>query len=150
MGGEFYQVHERLIRGRRYGKQVAAIVDIRGNIRHDLQDLKRKQPALPGRFLLKHKPHVIQQIHEPSKEIEPTCHDFFTEEPIRGIQVSLIDFGLAFKAYVGQDPEHITYIPYSVTEMATTRSDGKGAFKNPHQRNMVPTLGADRRIISLD
>lgn len=90
-------------------------MEVRGNIRHDLQDLKRKQLALPGQFLLKHKPHLIKQIHEPSNEIEPTCHVLFTEQLIRGIQVSFIDFGLAFKAYMGQDPELITYIPYSVT-----------------------------------
>lgn len=117
----FFPVHERLIRGMRCGKDEVAIVDVGGNMGHDLQELKRKQPDLRGRFVLQDQPHVLNQIHEPLKDIELMCHDFFTEQPIKGIQVSSINYGLPLKAYIGQDLEHITCIPYSMTGMTRTR-----------------------------
>lgn len=80
----FFPVHERLIRGMRCGKDEVAIVDVGGNMGHDLQELKRKQPDLRGRFVLQDQPHVLNQIHEPLKDIELMCHDFFTEQPIKG------------------------------------------------------------------
>lgn len=83
----FYPINERLIRGMRRGQDEVAIVDVGGNMGHDLQELKGKQPALPGRFVLQDLPHVIKQIHDPLEGIEPMCHDFFTEQPIKGTQM---------------------------------------------------------------
>jgi hypothetical protein len=82
----FYPVKERPVSGMRHGQDEIAIVDVGGSMGHDLQELKRKQPALRGRFVLQDQQHVLKQISGTLEGIVPMAHDFFSEQPIKGIK----------------------------------------------------------------
>lgn len=62
------------------------IVDMGGSLGHDLSELRRKWPHVPGRFILQDLPAVIKQAQTMKlhQSIEPMVHDFFTEQPIKG------------------------------------------------------------------
>ena len=89
MDDGFYPVHHRLVKGIKTGAKEVAIVDIGGNLGHDLEELKSKRPNLPGRFVLQDKADVTAKFTDSGKGIEAMSHDFFTEQPIKG-QYSLI------------------------------------------------------------
>ena len=61
-----------------------AIVDVGGDMGHDLAELRRKQPTIPGYFILQGLPQAIEQISQPLKAVEAIAHDFNTEQPIKG------------------------------------------------------------------
>lgn len=62
------------------------IVDMGGSLGHDLSELRRKWPHVPGRFVLQDLPAVIQQAQTMNlhQSIETMEHDFFTEQPVKG------------------------------------------------------------------
>ncbi|EAW11089.1 o-methyltransferase [Aspergillus clavatus NRRL 1] len=62
------------------------IVDMGGSLGHDLSELRRKWPDLPGRLIIQDLPDVISQTKtlQLHSTIEPTVHDFFTEQPVKG------------------------------------------------------------------
>lgn len=79
----YYPVHERLARGARTDKEAVLIVDVGGSYGHDLERFRSKHPDIPGRLVLQDKPEIIAQA-KPDVGIEPTVHDFFTTQPVRG------------------------------------------------------------------
>ena len=85
----FYPVNDRLVHGMKPGKEEVAIVDVGGNVGYDLQELKRKYPDLPGRFVLQDRPDVIKKVVDTGDGIESTSYDFFTEQPIKGMSIAL-------------------------------------------------------------
>ncbi|KJZ72183.1 hypothetical protein HIM_08448 [Hirsutella minnesotensis 3608] len=80
----FYPVTENLVNGFDCSDGAAMIVDIGGSTGHDLLELHRKYPNIPGRLVLQDLPGVIEQIVELDSRIEPTPYNFFTEQPIKG------------------------------------------------------------------
>ena len=82
----FYPIKERIEQGISHDDNEIAIVDVGGGMGHDLVELKKKQPTIPGRFILQDLPQVIEQIAQPLKGIEATAHDFYTEQPVKGKQ----------------------------------------------------------------
>ena len=80
----FYPVKERLLEGMTDNRDEVAIVDIGGGMGHDLVELKKKHPQLPGRFILQELAQVIEQVPQPLEGIEATVHDFYTEQPVKG------------------------------------------------------------------
>ena len=87
MDENFYPVKARLLQGMRLSKEQVAIVDIGGNVGYDLQELKQKHPDLPGRFVLQDRPEVIENVIDTGEGIEPYSHDFFMEQPVKGVSV---------------------------------------------------------------
>ena len=81
----FYPVKDRLLKGMAIDEHPVAIVDVGGGMGHDLVELKKKQPKLPGRFILQDLPQVIEQIVQPLEGIEITSHDFYTKQPVIGM-----------------------------------------------------------------
>lgn len=80
----FFPVKERIEQGMTRNDNEVAIVDVGGGMGHDLVELKKKQPEIPGRFILQDLPQVIEQISQPLEGIEAMTHDFYTEQPIKG------------------------------------------------------------------
>ncbi|KAL4740255.1 S-adenosyl-L-methionine-dependent methyltransferase [Aspergillus similis] len=58
------------------------LVDVGGNVGHDLSEFRRKWPSIPGRLILQDLPEVIErakwQNQATQEAIEPMSHDFFT------------------------------------------------------------------------
>jgi len=84
MDSGFYPVRDRFEQGMMQNANEVAIVDVGGGMGHDLAELKKKQPTIPGRFILQDLPQVIEQIPQPFDGIEATAHDFYTEQPVKG------------------------------------------------------------------
>ncbi len=83
----FFPVKERIEQGMTRNKNDVAIVDVGGGMGHDLVELRKKQPDIPGRFILQDLPQVIEQIPQPIQGIEATAHDFYTEQPVKGATI---------------------------------------------------------------
>jgi hypothetical protein len=85
MDANFYPVQERLVDGfDKDNKEAAMLVDIGGNMGHDLEEFGRKHPEVPGRLVLQDLPVIIGQIKKLDKRVEPMEYDFYTEQPVKG------------------------------------------------------------------
>lgn len=73
------------------GEEDALLVDMGGSVGHDLSEFRRKWSDAPGRLVLQDLPKVLEQARTMSlhPSIEIMDHDFFTEQPVRGIFHSL-------------------------------------------------------------
>ncbi|PYH43080.1 S-adenosyl-L-methionine-dependent methyltransferase [Aspergillus saccharolyticus JOP 1030-1] len=61
----------------------ALLVDVGGNVGHDMNKFLAKQPGLGKRLVLQDRPDVVKQAICPT-EVRAMAHDFFTEQPIKG------------------------------------------------------------------
>jgi len=59
------------------------VVDVGGNMGHEIQAIRQKFPSLPGRMVLQDLPNTIAQV-TPSQQMEAMAHNFFTSQPING------------------------------------------------------------------
>ena len=89
MNAHFYPVQMNLIDGARTEEDAVFLVDIGGGKGHDLQELHRKHPKLPGRLVLQDIKGVIEEAREEEGcsldgKIELAEHDFFTKQTILG------------------------------------------------------------------
>ena len=80
----FPPLKERVEQGMTQNQNDVAIVDVGGGMRHDLVELRKKHPSIPGRFILQDLTQVMEQIPQPLEGIEVTAHDFYTEQPVKG------------------------------------------------------------------
>ena len=81
---QFYPVQHNLIDAA--DKDGIFLVDVGGGKGHDLVELLQLHPQLPGRLVLQDKPETIASIEQPlPDQIEATVHDFFTEQPVKGM-----------------------------------------------------------------
>jgi hypothetical protein len=88
MDSNFYPVKERLFDGfDTADKDAAMIVDIGGNMGHDLAEFHRKHPDVPGRLVLQDLPVIIGQIKSLDEKVERMEYDFYTEQPVKGSRV---------------------------------------------------------------
>ena len=60
------------------------VVDIGGNIGHDMESFRHKHPDAPGRLVLQDTPEAIGQIKSLDPSIERVPHDFFKPQPVQG------------------------------------------------------------------
>ena len=84
MDSGYYPVHDRLITGVKSDPSAVFLVDVGGNNGHDLQQLKEKFPDIPGKLVLQDLPGVIDGVKGVEGVFEPTVHDFFTSQPVKG------------------------------------------------------------------
>lgn len=84
MDSGFFPVQERLIEGAEKTDDAAFLVDIGGSLGHDLEELHRKHPQVPGRLILQDLQSVLVQIQNLDPKIERMAYDFYTENPIKG------------------------------------------------------------------
>lgn len=81
----FYPVQKQLIDGAAIGDQDTLLVDVGGSFGHDLADFRRKWPHIPGRLVLQDLPEVVVSVKDLHPSIEVMAHDFFTEQPVKGM-----------------------------------------------------------------
>ncbi|KAF4513606.1 hypothetical protein G6O67_000855 [Ophiocordyceps sinensis] len=79
-----FPVQERLIDGAIVGDEVPFLVDIGGNVGHDLLQFKLHYPDAPGRLILQDLDTVIGQITDLDPSIIRMGHDFHNEQPVKG------------------------------------------------------------------
>lgn len=59
------------------------LVDMGGNVGHDIQNLAVRHPGLGHRLILQDLPQVVENvICDPSVQV--MAHDFFTQQPVKG------------------------------------------------------------------
>lgn len=87
MDDGFYPLQARLSNDSVNAPDVVFIVDVRGGIGHDLQELKQKHPNISGHLVLQDQLSVIDQISPAPAGIELTIHDFFTPQPVKGMLI---------------------------------------------------------------
>lgn len=81
----FYPVEERLTNELKEGNDQVLLVDVGGGVGHDLEELAAKHPDVKkGRLILQDQPSVIDSIAG-DKPFEKTAHDFFKEQPVKGM-----------------------------------------------------------------
>ena len=89
MDPDFYPFEENLIKDATTGHDVFFLVDVGGGKGHDLKEMCQKYPELPGKLVLQDIKSVIDEAvaSDLDGKIVPMEHDFFTEQPIRGMYV---------------------------------------------------------------
>ena len=91
MDYHFYPVEERLVKGARTDEDAVFLVDMGGGKGHDLEELHRKHPNLPGKLVLQDQPSVIEEAQAKGldKKIVTIGHDFFTPQTLVGMYTYL-------------------------------------------------------------
>ncbi|PHH74550.1 hypothetical protein CDD82_4882 [Ophiocordyceps australis] len=84
MASGYYPVKERLIQGADTRPDAAFLVDIGGNVGHNLADFKQHYPEVPGSLILQDLPVVIGQIEHLDPSIVRMPYDFHTQQPVKG------------------------------------------------------------------
>ncbi|KAH7305868.1 S-adenosyl-L-methionine-dependent methyltransferase [Stachybotrys elegans] len=84
MSADVYPVKERLFDGFEDSPNDALLVDIGGNIGHDLAEFREHHPSHPGRLIVQDLPVVIGQIKDLDPAIQRMEYDFHTEQPVKG------------------------------------------------------------------
>lgn len=76
------------------GQDDVLLVDVGGSMGHDLSEFRRKWSGAPGHLVLQDLPEVVAQARtmQLNSSIEVMDHDFFTEQPIKGMDFLLHDF----------------------------------------------------------
>ncbi|KAJ6789980.1 hypothetical protein PWT90_02936 [Aphanocladium album] len=80
----FYPIQENLVAGFDDAEGAIMLVDIGGSVGHDLEQLLRKYPSLPGRFVLQDLPFVLANTKDLNSRIEVQAHNFNDAQPIQG------------------------------------------------------------------
>ncbi|PKY07885.1 S-adenosyl-L-methionine-dependent methyltransferase [Aspergillus campestris IBT 28561] len=81
---EFYPIQQQLLPGFDAGDPNAVfMVDVGGSVGHEIQEVKRRYPDIPGRMVLQDVPATIARVI-PENGMEAMAHDFFTPNSIKG------------------------------------------------------------------
>lgn len=85
MAPGFYPVKERLLDGfEGAGEGAPLLVDIGGNVGHDLEEFHRYHPHAGGKLILQDLNAVIKEIKHVNPVITTMVYDFHTEQPVKG------------------------------------------------------------------
>lgn len=84
MDPSVYPVQERLIDGADTSPSAPFLVDIGGNVGHDLERFRRRYPNHPGKLILQDLPMMIRQITDLDPAIVRMEYDFHQEQPVKG------------------------------------------------------------------
>ena len=98
------------------GEDDVLLVDVGGGKGHDLNEFRTKWPTMPGRLILQDLPAVLAEATDLHPVIECMAHDFFTEQPIKGLSFpSPITSSPLVTANGMQEPALTTFTPSSTT-----------------------------------
>ncbi|KAJ5385475.1 Winged helix-turn-helix transcription repressor DNA-binding [Penicillium concentricum] len=135
-----YPVKERLIDGADPSPDAPFLVDIGGNVGHDLERFRSRFPNTPGKLIVQDLPLMIRQIKDLDPAIVRMEYDFHDEQPVKGARAYYI---------------HSTLHNWSddVCEIVLKRV--KEAMKPGYSRllineNVVPDIGAHWETTGLD
>lgn len=135
MDPDFYPVQDLLHQGARTDEHAVLLVDVGGGLGHDIEEFHRKHPAAPGRLVLQDLPAVLGQIECVDDAITTMAHDFFTEQPIKGMPV----FSYHRRIICDNQENYMTYYshadvfrcPRLLQALHPPRLDGRGMFADP-------------------
>ena len=87
MDPDFYPVNSNLVDGAGTDPNDVFLVDVGGSKGSDLAELRQKHPAFPGHLALQDLEVVIEGARASAlnPKIVPMEHDFFTEQPVKGM-----------------------------------------------------------------
>ena len=80
---DFYPL-DQLAYGFSEAEDAVLLVDVGGGRGHEIQEIKTRYPALPGRMILQDLQGTIGQVRPEPGMVEVMAHDFFTPQPICG------------------------------------------------------------------
>ena len=85
-GLQFFPVKERLLQGFvEHDATAVMFVDVGGGKGHEILELRKRIPELPGKMIVQDRPEVIAEIPEQDKcSMEVMEFDYFTPQPIKG------------------------------------------------------------------
>lgn len=89
MDPSVYPVEDRLIDGADSSPDAPFLVDIGGNVGHDLERFQSRHPNAPGKLILQDLPMMIDQIKELDPAIIRMGYDFHDEQPVKGKSAEL-------------------------------------------------------------
>ncbi|PYH68482.1 O-methyltransferase [Aspergillus vadensis CBS 113365] len=87
---DVYPVKERLINGADPSLDSPFLVDIGGNVGHDLERFRAAFPDVPGKLILQDLPMMIGQIKDLHSSIVRMEYDFHDEQPVKGARAYYI------------------------------------------------------------
>ncbi|GLB04476.1 hypothetical protein AtubIFM57258_010443 [Aspergillus tubingensis] len=85
-----YPVKERLINGADPSPDAPFLVDIGGNVGHDLERFRAAFPDAPGKLILQDLPMMVRQIKDLDSSIVCMEYDFRDEQPVKGARAYYI------------------------------------------------------------
>ena len=80
---EFFPLERELVTGFSGEDSTVMFVDVGGGYGHEIQEIKKRYPDLPGRMILQDLPETISQITA-APNTEAMAYNFFTPQLIRG------------------------------------------------------------------
>ena len=80
---EFFPLERELVTGFSGEDNAVMFVDVGGGYGHEIQEIKKRYPDLPGRMILQDLPETISQITA-APNTEAMAYNFFTPQLIRG------------------------------------------------------------------
>ena len=84
---DWYPFEKEVVQGLDRDEKSVAVVDVGGGLGHELLEMQTKYSGLSGRLVLQDLPESIKNV--PKTDVfEPTVHDFFTPQPVKGIRIS--------------------------------------------------------------
>jgi hypothetical protein len=114
MDDNFYPVKERLIDDAETDPDAPFLVDIGGNVGHDLELFHRFYPIVPGKLILQDLPVVIGQIQNLDPSVLRMEYDFHTKQPVKGMARKAPSEGADIYSH-HQAPGHIICITFCTT-----------------------------------
>lgn len=140
MDPSFYPVQERLITGADVNPEAPFLVDVGGNIGHDLVEFQQHHPSYPGKLVLQDLPDVIGQIKEIDPRIERMGYDFLTEQPVKGARAYYMH------SVLHDWPDHVN----SSILSRVTAAMKPGYSKLLINENVIPSTGAYWEMTAVD
>ena len=157
MDPNFYPVEENLVEGTSTEHDAVFIVDVGGGKGHDLQELYRKHPKLPGKSVLQDTKGVIEEAE--TSGLDPKIvlmeHDFFTKQPVIGEFADTTEFhsltSIGARAYYMHSCLH-DWPDSKAHNILTSLKSGltKGYSKLLINENVIPDQGAHWLSTALD
>ena len=157
MDRNFYPVEDNLAKGAKLEDDAVFLVDVGGGKGHDLQELHRKHPKLPGKLVLQDLKGVIEEAEASGLDgkIVPMEHDFFTKQPVIGVFANTTELHLLMllgaRAYYMHSCLH-DWPDSKAHEILTSLKPGliKGYSKLLINENVIPDRSAHWLSTALD
>ena len=80
---DWFPLQEEVIKDLDSDENAVTMIDVGGGLGHELLELKKKYPEIPGRLILQDLSETIKSVPD-TKAFERTVHDFFTPQPVIG------------------------------------------------------------------
>ncbi len=157
MDHNFYPVEKNLVKGAKTEDDTVFLVDVGGGTGHDLQELYRKHPKLPGKLVLQDLKGVIEEAEASSLDgkIVPMEHHFSTKQPVIGTFASTREVHLLISLGARASYMHSCLLDWpdsKAREILTSLKAGltKGYSKLLINENVISDRGAHWLSTALD